>query len=157
MADSSRRAAAAQSKGGLPNAMFLVGAADDLPGPLAGRVDLLTIALPWGSLLRGVLTADQALVSGMTGLLRPTGEIELLVSASDRDAAAHGVTLVDEADAVDLSRRLECVGLQIVECRLAVESDVERLSSGWGRRLGIPARRRAWLLRAKRGPAAAQP
>jgi hypothetical protein len=33
---------------------------------------------------------------------------------------------------------------------LATKSDVDRLSSGWGKRLGIPAKRQAWLFRLRR-------
>jgi 16S rRNA (adenine(1408)-N(1))-methyltransferase len=150
MADSSRRAAANPRKGGLANAMFLVGAAEDLPGPLCGRADEVTIALPWGSLLRSVLTADQRLLSNVGALLNSRGEIEILVSATERDAAAVGITLANTADAHYLGCRLESAGLQLVECRLATESDIDRLSSGWGKRLGIPARRQAWLLRLRR-------
>ena len=150
MADSSRRAAANPRKGGLPNALFLVAAAEELPGPLVGRVDLVTIVLPWGSLLRGLLAADRDLIAGITDLACPEGDIEILVSATDRDAAAHGFTLVNEADADGLVERLESAGLRVLECRPADQSDVARLSSGWGKRLGIPTKRQAWFLRLRR-------
>jgi 16S rRNA (adenine(1408)-N(1))-methyltransferase len=150
MADSSRRAAANPRKGGLANAMFLAGAAADLPGPLCRRADQVTIALPWGSLLRGVLTADQKLLFSVCAVLKPRGEMEILVSATDRDAAAAGITLSNTGDAQELGCRLESDGLQLVECRLATKSDVDRLSSGWGKRLGIPAERKAWLFRLRR-------
>jgi 16S rRNA (adenine(1408)-N(1))-methyltransferase len=150
MADSSRRAAASARKGGLANAIFLVGAADDLPGRLCGRADEVTIALPWGSLLRGVLTADQRLLGNVGALLKSRGEIVILVSATDGDAAAGGITLSSSADAQELGCRLDSGALQLVECRLATKSDVDRLSSGWGKRLGIPAKRQAWLFRLRR-------
>lgn len=147
MADSSRRASANPRKGGLPNALFFVASAEDLPGPLSGLADVVTIALPWGSLLRGVLTADQQLLAGLSFLLKPRGEAEILASATERDAAAAGITLANAADAERLGCRLESAALRLLECREATESDVSRLSSGWGKRLGIPRQRQAWLFR----------
>ena len=150
MADASRRAAARPLRGGLSNALFLAAAAEHLPGPLARTADHVTIALPWGSLLRALLTPDMDLIHRLSALLRATGELEILVSATGRDAAAANITLKSGADAVRLAVPFESAGLQVVECRLATESDINRLSSRWGRRLGIPARRQAWLFRARK-------
>jgi len=147
MADSSRRASVSSRKGGLPNAMFLVASAEDLPGPLCGLVDEVTIALPWGSLLRGVLTADELLLRNLSAQLKAGGDVEILVSATDRDAAAAGLTLQTAADAERLGLWLQSGALKLVDCRQATESDVRRLSSGWGQRLGIPNRRQAWVFR----------
>src|SRR5687768_12053817 len=124
MADASRKAAASARKGGLPNALFLAEAAERLPGALAGRADLVTVVLPWGSLLRGILAADRAIVAGLRDLLRPSGELVLLLSEIYRE----------QVDA--LVRGLD--GLDPVEVREATESDVTELSSGWARRLRIP-------------------
>ena len=145
LADASRRASAAPKRGGVHNAIFLAAAAEELPGPLANTADHITIALPWGSLLRDLLKADEQLVARLKATLRPGGEVELLVSASERDAAAQGLALESEAHAVEFASRLQSAGIQVVDCRQADRSDVDRLSSGWGRKLGIPERRRAWL------------
>ena len=150
MADSSRRASAQPRKGGLPNALFLVASAEELPGPLCGSADEVTIALPWGSLLKGLLAGDEQILANINAVLRPAGELEILVSATDRDAAAAGITLANAADAERLGCRLESAGVQLIECREATESDVGRLSSAWGKRLGIPSRRRAWLFRLRK-------
>lgn len=146
LADTSRRAARAQKKGGLPNTLFLAEGAEQLPGPLAGRANLVTIALPWGSLLRGLLSADTTLVAAITGCLRPDGEIEMLLSAVATDPATAGFTL-GRATAAELAFAYSNLGLQVVDRRAAEGSDVARLSSGWGGRLGIPERRPAWVLR----------
>lgn len=138
MAHLSRRAAASVRKGGSPNALFVVEAAERLPGILARRADLVTVALPWGSLLRGILTAEPAILGGLRELLRPTGELALLLSELDRTQVE---TLVDEFE-----------GLQTVEVREATDADVSALSSGWARRLGIPRRRTGWLARLQAGP-----
>lgn len=144
-AKASRHAARPQRRGGLPNAIFLVGSAEALPGALAGRADLLTIALPWGSLLRALLDADASVLGRIAATLREGGEIELFLSAAELDGA--GVTLATEQDAARLAADYERACLQVRECRPATAQDVARLSSAWGRRLDIPRRRAAWLYR----------
>ena len=133
MAEASRRAAAPAHRGGLANALFLVGAAEKLPGFLAARADHVVVSLPWGSLLRGFLSADTSLMAGITGLLKSGGELEMFSSAADVAAVVAALA----------SHRLD-----IVDCRPAHESDAARLSSGWAKRLGIPHRHPAWLIRA---------
>jgi 16S rRNA (adenine(1408)-N(1))-methyltransferase len=85
MATASRRAAAKPSRGGLPNALFVVAAAEALPNELDGVADLVTVHFPWGSLLRGLLAVDPAIMAGLTRVLRPGGSLRLLVSATVRD------------------------------------------------------------------------
>jgi 16S rRNA (adenine(1408)-N(1))-methyltransferase len=152
MADASRRAAASSGRGGVPNALFLVAAAETLPGALSSNADFVTVVLPWGSLLRGLLTGDPRLISALAGLLRPGAELEILISSSAKDRPAANAVIATERDLAPLVAGLESAGLRVVECRPAVESDVKRLSSGWGKRLGIPRRRAAWLVRARSEP-----
>jgi 16S rRNA (adenine(1408)-N(1))-methyltransferase len=153
MGDASRRAAASARRGGLANAIFIAAAAEQLPGPLAALADEITIALPWGSLLRGLLSVDAQLTAGIAQTLRPGGLLTILISATDRDGAADGYVLESDDDARDFATRLACAGLHVVGCRRADRSDVETLSSAWGKKLGIPDRRPAWLFAARQtGP-----
>src|SRR5688572_27423511 len=117
MAEASRRAAAPTRRGGVPNAIFVAASAEDLPGPLAGAADEITICLPWGSLLRGLLTADERLIDRLIRTVRGNGEVTILISTTDRDAVADGYVLESEADAVAFADRLNSAGLQVVECR----------------------------------------
>jgi len=67
--EASRRAARSVSKGGLPNLLFIVADATEALSALAGRVDILTITLPWGSLLRAVLEGERAFALAVAGAL----------------------------------------------------------------------------------------
>jgi 16S rRNA (adenine(1408)-N(1))-methyltransferase len=135
MADPSRRAAANHQKGGAPNALFIVESAERLPGPLAGRADLVTVALPWGSLLRGILDPASAVAIGISALLREDGELQLLLSDIEQDAVERLLTVH------------ETQGFATTRFRAATAADVAQLSSGWARRLRIPGRRPAWMIR----------
>jgi len=126
--------------------MFLVASADELPGPLAGRADRITISLPWGTLLRSVLNPESPGFGALVSVARACAKVEILVSSTERDATSDQLVL-DEDAAAALAARYAASGFRVDEWRPASAADVARLSSGWGRRLGIPQRRRAWLYR----------
>ena len=148
MNDASRRAARPSRRGGLGNVIFLVVAAEALPGALCSIADEVTVILPWGSLLAAVLDPASATFRGVAAVLKARGFLTFLVSAEERDKVAAAVEL--DADAAHrLARRHEAAGFEVLELRAGSRADVEWLSSGWGRRLGIPDRRQAWFLRAR--------
>jgi 16S rRNA (adenine(1408)-N(1))-methyltransferase len=64
-----RKAAKPAHKGGLPNALFVVRDATPALEALAGRVDELSIVLPWGSLLRAVLEGEREFALAVAGSL----------------------------------------------------------------------------------------
>jgi len=148
--EASFRAARPKSRGGLTNATFIAAGVALLPGPLADLADQVTVILPWGSLLSGLLTAEPKLVAGgLRALLKPAGRLDLLLSVVESDVGAGGRRL-DEAGAHALGATFKPLGLTPTEVRLADELDLNRLGSSWGRRLGIPRRRQAWILSFRR-------
>jgi 16S rRNA (adenine(1408)-N(1))-methyltransferase len=153
MAEASRRAGRRPERGGLPNALFVVAAAEALPPDLDGLADLVTVHFPWGSLLRGLLTADPAVMAGLARVLRPGATLSMLVSSTDRDRAA-GVGPIDRRALAALADAYHQSGLAVTRVRPATPDDVAASRSTWGRRLGAGARRPAWLLEATRVPAA---
>lgn len=64
------RAAANPAKGGLPNLIYVWAAAERLPAELHGVTELHML-MPWGSLLRGVLGADPAMLRGLAEICVP--------------------------------------------------------------------------------------
>ena len=52
---------------------------------MLGAADALTINFPWGSLLRGVLGHDDAVLAGVAALLAPVGRGSVLLSVVSRD------------------------------------------------------------------------
>ena len=148
MATASRRAAAKPSRGGLPNALFVVAAAEALPAELEGVADLVMVHFPWGSLLRGLLGADPATMTGLTRVLRPGATLQLLLSSTDRDRGA-GVPPIQPAALHTLVKSYATWGLAVTQLRPATSADVAAAHSTWGKRLGAGTRRPAWLLRAR--------
>src|SRR5689334_174905 len=94
MAEVSRRADRRRTQ----NALFVIAAAERPPAELLGRADLLTITMPWGSLLRGALGRDEAIMRGVAALLNEHGRLEILLSVEPRDG-------LGEPDLDDACRR----------------------------------------------------
>ena len=115
--------------------------------------DQVTVHFPWGSLLRGLLAADPAVLTGLARLLRPGGTLSVLVSSTARDRAA-GVEPIDRHTLGALAGAYDRHGLAVTRVRPATPADVAASRSTWGKRLGAGTRRPAWLLEATRVPAA---
>ena len=69
LVEPSRRVARPVHKGGLPNALFVVGDAWQALTTTRGRVDEVRVTLPWGSLLRAVLKGEREFALAVAGSL----------------------------------------------------------------------------------------
>jgi 16S rRNA (adenine(1408)-N(1))-methyltransferase len=145
MLSASRRAARPTKRGGLPNALFVVAAAEALPSELEGCADALTVQFPWGSLLRGLLEADSAILAGLARVTKPGARVKLLLSVIERDQAV-GRCSLDEASFASLAPRYVEHGLLLRKARLASAEQVAQAHSTWGKRLGAGGGRPAWAV-----------
>ncbi len=146
MAEASRRAARSVRRGGLPNALFVVAAAEALPPELTGLAAQLTVQFPWGSLLRGLLRADPQILHGIVRVCRPGAAVTLLLSVTERDHVA-GIERLDAGSVERLAPAYAAHGLLLREGRPATAAELVASRSSWARRLGAGGHRPAWLLR----------
>jgi len=137
MAEASRKAA---RRNALPNALFVVAAAENPPPGLDGLADALRVNFPWGSLLRGVIGHDDAVLAGAAALLAPGAQATALVSVVERD----GVPAIPD----DLAERYAAHGLRLAERRPVTAEEVAASGSSWAKRLRAGAARPVTLLRA---------
>jgi 16S rRNA (adenine(1408)-N(1))-methyltransferase len=144
MAQSSLRAARPTRRGALPNALFVVAAAECPPKELHELADELTILFPWGSLLRGALAFDARVAAGIARLVRPDGSVEAFVSVTERDGL--GVASLGEADRHALAARWAVFGFELTGFGPASAADIDATGSTWARRLGAGRDRPAWRL-----------
>jgi 16S rRNA (adenine(1408)-N(1))-methyltransferase len=146
MAEASRRAARPARKGGLPNALFVVAAAEALPAELDGCADALTVHFPWGSLLRGLLSANATVLCGLARVTRPGADLTLLLSVTPRDNVP-GMAALDEAALRSLAGSYANHGLALTDVRPATMDDLDRSHSTWAKRLQAEATRAVWCVR----------
>ncbi|HET7028141.1 MAG TPA: hypothetical protein VFI28_10670 [Candidatus Limnocylindrales bacterium] len=145
MADASRRTTPAGRRGALPNAIFVASAVEAAPAALAGRASDVSVTFPWGSLLRGVLGCDEAVLTGLAGLLEPGGRLEALVSLAARDAHAAGLDPARLDDLAAIGAAWASAGLCLADVRTATIGQIAASGSSWSKRLraadGRPIRR----------------
>jgi len=128
MRDASRRAARPASRGGLPNARFVVSAVEALPAGLDGFADLATVHFPWGSLRDAATGHDPTVTAHIRSLICPGGSLRLLLSAAERDGTS-GI----HPDAV--AKAYAALGMTLAERRRATLDDAVAVHSSWGKRL----------------------
>ncbi len=125
-AESSRRASKSAAE-----ALFVAASAESFAAELPGIADRLVVNFPWGSLLRGVLGADQGVAAAIGAIVRDAGTATALVSVTPRDRLP-GVAVLDEATVAYLPPP---PGLELVEARPASRAEILATRSTWGRRL----------------------
>lgn len=145
MVEASRRASRPLARGGLPNALFVIAAAEDLPRELDGRAGQVSVTLPWGSLLRGLLHADESILSGLSRVTLPDARVALLLSVTARDGV-DGWSALDAASLYGLTDAYALHGLRLLDARPATVDEIRATNSTWAKRLALGHAREAWRL-----------
>jgi 16S rRNA (adenine(1408)-N(1))-methyltransferase len=140
MAEASSRAAKKPERGGAPNALFVVGAAESPPEELGGIAGEVFVTLPWGSLMRGIILAEPAVLAGIAGLAAPGARVRIVLNTRIFDDPVPleardlpGLTPAYVLDA--LARPFASVGLSVLEARELTPEEVAALDTTWAKRL----------------------
>jgi 16S rRNA (adenine(1408)-N(1))-methyltransferase len=152
MQDAARRAS---RKGGPKHGtLFVVAAAEALPGELDGLADLVHVQFPWGKLLEGAVRGEAWLLDAVRRLLKDGGRFELILGYDPEsdDARVRGVGLPPLSDTVvaRIASACEARGLAGADWQELAPSALARLQSSWARRLAHGPRRPVYRLTAVR-------
>lgn len=140
------------AKGGLPNALFVQAAAEDLPSELASVADSVTVNLPWGSLLRAVLLPDSEVLRGIRRLLKPGGELEVVTAIDPvrdlQELARLGLSqLTEQHFETDLVQAYRNAGLERGKNTGFAKAGALPIETTWGKRLSRSSERSVRRLR----------
>ena len=80
--DSCRENLHVSSRCDLPNTLFVIASAQELPQELDSVISHVTINFPWGSLLKSLLANDQALMNGLSWITQKNAHIDITVNSS---------------------------------------------------------------------------
>lgn len=142
------------AKGGVPNALFVQAAVEDLPAELEGVADEVHVHFPWGSLLRAVAVGDEAVLRQLRRVCAPGALLEIVIGyAPERDASELGrlgvppltLSYVD----VDLTAKYQEAGFEILERGLLAAPEWNQISTSWAKRLRHGCQRSALYLIAR--------
>lgn len=130
----------------LSNAAFLVDGIERLPRELVCVADEVTVHFPWGSLLRGLLAADQGVLAPLARLLKPGAELRVVLSATERDGLSEVTPSLLESRAGAFAEH----GLGLRRARYASPADIVETHSAWAKRLAVGRARSAVVARYRR-------
>ena len=154
LSEFSRKAERKPERGGLPNVLYVVSNIEDLPPELDRIADRVTVHLPWGSLLVGIVGAHRKVLSGLARIGKPGAEVEILLGYS-RKYEAHemrrrglpdlNVQFIDKR----MARGFKDAGLRIIERRILTNEELKDIPLTWGRKLAFGRERQTFLVRAE--------
>ena len=70
-----------RSRRPLPNALFVIANAQELPHELSGTIAHVTINFPWGSLLKSLLEDDRRVMNGLASIAKQNAQIDILLNS----------------------------------------------------------------------------
>lgn len=136
----SMKATRRPAKGGLPNAMFVQAAVEDLPEEFNGIADEIHIHFPWGSLLRAVATGDDAVLRSLRRIAAPGCLLEAVIGLDPiRDRAELDRLGIPDLTGVVLHSYLIpkyiSAGFEFVETKQLGPDQWATLETSWARKL----------------------
>lgn len=147
----SMKATRKPSKGGLPNALFVQAAVEDLPEELDAVADEIHIHFPWGSLLRAVAAGDEHVVRSLSRIAAPGCMLEIVIGIDPkRDKIEIERLDIPELTPIYLHSYLIpkyiAAGFEFVETGILEKSQWSSLDTSWAKRLGTNSQRKVIFL-----------
>ena len=140
--DSCRENLREHSRAKLPNALFVIASAQELPREFNGLVSHITINFPWGSLLESLLAGDSKLMRGLRSISRAHGSLELRLNGGALIEA--GKTL--EAGTDRIFYNLLGAGWQLEHPAMMDACALKQFPTTWAKRLAFGRDPRAMAL-----------
>lgn len=134
------------SQAKLPNLLFVIAAAQELPCELENLISHITINFPWRSLLQSLLSGDARFLGGIKAISRPKALLTLRLNAGA--LAEAGKTL--EAGTDRIYYNLLQAGWKIEHPVMIDASVLRTFPSTWAKRLAFGRDPQAMVLRGQK-------
>jgi 16S rRNA (adenine(1408)-N(1))-methyltransferase len=137
----SMKATRKPAKGGLPNAMFVQAAIEDLPDELDGVADEIHIHFSWGSLLRAVAAGEEAVLRSLCRIAAPGCLLEIVIGIDrERDKTEIERLGIPELSPAylkgTLAPKFSEAGFRLLDHGELAGERWRSLETSWARRLG---------------------
>lgn len=131
--DSCRENLNKYSRAKLPNLLYVIANAQDLPCELNGLISHISINFPWGSLLQSLLNGDVNLFCGLEKISSPNALIDLHLNAGALNE--QGWTLQNGVDQIHVN--LMRAGWQMNGQKEINIQTLKKFRSTWSKRLAV--------------------
>ncbi|HEX3337020.1 MAG TPA: methyltransferase domain-containing protein [Jatrophihabitans sp.] len=133
------RAAARPAKGGLPNALFVWAAVEQLPVALAGVTEV-HVLMPWGSLLRAIIEPDEPVLRSIAAACAPGAQFLITLNLHAWRPAVPEVGATVEPTPVSATAALAAAygraGWVLESAAYLDDAQIAELGTSWTKRLG---------------------
>jgi 16S rRNA (adenine(1408)-N(1))-methyltransferase len=139
------------AKGGLPNAMFIQAAVEELPNELNAAADEIHIHFPWGSLLKAVACGDTKVIGSLRRIAGVDCLLEIVIGIDpvrDRTEILRlGIPEItrDYVRQVLRKKYLDA-GFELVDHRQLDVAEWSQIDTSWAKRLGVNKQRKVTYL-----------
>lgn len=140
LAEMSHKASRKPAKGGLPNVVYVAASAEAPPAELLGVADEVSVILPWGRLMVGLIRPDADVLAGLAAVAKPGAAMRFVLNAE-----VWGDPVPVEARDLpeptpervlhELAPAYAGHGIEVAEARLMTLEEVRGLTSTWAKKL----------------------
>jgi 16S rRNA (adenine(1408)-N(1))-methyltransferase len=139
-------------KGGLNNALFVLGSIEAMPQELDGLANQVFINFPWAGLLKGLLLADAVVWNALKRICQPGAFIDILFSYEKTADLAEfqkaGLPGIDEAYLENaVVPNISKMGFKVIEVNKMTAEDIKKYPSTWAKKLSFGRDREYFYMR----------
>jgi len=150
MRENSLKAAKSVKKGGVPNLLYAVCSAEDIPPELGRLADAVTVNLPWGSLRDGIVLGGENILKNLRSLGKTGAELTVLVGYDENNEPAEmerrGLPPLSEQLFSEISGNYLGAGIKIISVSVLDNMALRKIESDWARRLAYGPPRQTFRL-----------
>ncbi|AMP20596.1 hypothetical protein AZF37_04890 [endosymbiont 'TC1' of Trimyema compressum] len=134
------------SKGGLDNVLYCVAAIESIPEELADIGDKITVNLPWGSLLEGIVKGENFILNAIVKMAKKNCSFRAVFSYTE----LHESGEIERRTLPELSTSYientlipyyNNAGIIITEIKLFSNEDLRKLNTLWAKKLMVSKKR----------------
>lgn len=149
--DISKKTYKKPEKGGLNNLLFIHSGVETLPSELGGIANEIQINFPWGSLLQGVVLAEESVLKNIISLAKNDARFLLYTTYNDKfeeqyrkERELPELTL----DYIETQMKTSFLehGIKLTEARLLDDDEKTSLTSTWAKKILATRNRDVFLI-----------
>ncbi len=154
LAEYAARAARKPARGGLANVLYVVASVEHPPPELRNVAIEIFVTLPWGSLMRGIILADERVLEGIESLARDGAGLRIVLNTRIFDDPVpidvrDLPEVTPEYVRASLADAYARVGITITNTRWMNAEEVATLGTTWAKRLSHRSPPRSVLIAAR--------
>lgn len=141
-----------QNKGGLSNVLYCIAAIESIPEALVDIGDKITVNLPWGSLLEGIVKGENLILNTIAKIAKKNCSFEAIFSYTElyepgeiekRALPELSISYIKNTLISYYNKK----GIIITKIKLFSDKDLQKLNTLWAKKLIISKKRDVYFIK----------